>query len=418
VQQHAISGFQAQLDDVLSLHRNELHRQSGTLFEEIHARIRSSFEAANSEALEKFEQHVESMVQPHITRTEEAVHRLAGGRSLLDAAMTMQQDRIRNSADEAFAESLARFRENLGTVEQVLNESAQAITARHMEELESKAVDLKHHTMEEMFKSAEWYEKKAQTQLQSTTEKLVEQAGAQLREKAGEVSSLFASELNHGSRSYVEQSHRQMEESVRESFERIRILSAEAADTTSAAFTDEIQRNGRQELEGFMELMHKTVEESRERLDAARAEMSHKLTVEQDEFLRRFQTGMGETVDQRVKESQEKVRAEFEALWEAWRKMTAEQQAEVRSGLHKLGDEAVVEFRGRLENISNSWMVATVTTLNHQSREVIAQIAATAEERLREASAEVFANFGDTLREKLQQIAAGFEKGQGAKAGG
>jgi hypothetical protein len=418
VQQHAISGFQAQLDDVLSLHRNELHRQSGTLFEEIHARIRSSFEAANSEALEKFEQHVESMVQPHITRTEEAVHRLAGGRSLLDAAMTMQQDRIRNSADEAFAESLARFRENLGTVEQVLNESAQAITARHMEELESKAVDLKHHTMEEMFKSAEWYEKKAQTQLQSTTEKLVEQAGAQLREKAGEVSSLFASELNHGSRSYVEQSHRQMEESVRESFERIRILSAEAADTTSAAFTDEIQRNGRQELEGFMELMHKTVEESRERLDAARAEMSHKLTMEQDEFLRRFQTGMGETVDQRVKESQEKVRTEFEALWEAWRKMTTEQQAEVRSGLHKLGDEAVVEFRGRLENISNSWMVATVTTLNHQSREVIAQIAATAEERLREASAEVFANFGDTLREKLQQIAAGFEKGQGAKAGG
>jgi hypothetical protein len=418
VQREAISGFQSQLDDVLSLHRNELHRQSDALFEEIYARIRSSFEAANSEALEKFEQHVESMVLPHITRTEEAVHRLAGGRSLLDAALTMQQDRIRNSADEAFAESLARFRENLGTVEQVLHESAQGIMGKHLEELEGKAVDLKHHTMEEMFKSAEWYEKKAQTQLQSTGEKLVEQAGAQLREKAGEVSSIFASELNHASRSYLEQSHRQMEESVRESFERIRILSAEAADTTSAAFTDEIQRNGRQELEGFMELMQKTVEESREKLDAARAEMSHKLTVEQDEFLRRFQAGMSESVDQKLKESQEKVRAEFEALWESWRKMTAEQQAEIRSGLHKIGDEAVVEFRGRLENISNSWMVATVTTLNHQSRDVIAQIAAAAEERLREASAEVFAKFGDTLRERLQQIAAGFEKGQGAKAGG
>ena len=418
VQQEAISGFQVQLGDLLSEHRNELQRQSDTLFEEVYARIRGSFEAANSEALEKFEQHVESMVQPHITRTEEAVHRLAGGRSLLDAALTMQQDRIRNSADESFAESLARFRESLGTVEQVLSESAQGITTRHLDDLEGKAVDLKHHSMEEMFKSAEWYEKKAQTQLQSTTEKLVEQAGAQLREKAGEVSSLFASELNHASRSYVEQSHRQMEESVRESFERIRILSTEAADTTSAAFTDEIQRNGRQELEGFMELMQKTVEESRERLDAARAEMSHKLTVEQDEFLRRFQAGMGESVDQKLAESQEKARAEFEALWESWKKMTAEQQAEVRSGLHKLGDEAVGEFRGRLENISNSWMVATVTTLNHQSRDVIAQIAATAEERLREASAEVFATFGETLREKLQQIAAGFEKGRGAKAGG
>jgi hypothetical protein len=418
VQQQAISGFQSQLDDVLSLHRNELHRQSDALFEEIYARIRNSFEAANSEALEKFEQHVESMVLPHITRTEEAVHRLAGGRSLLDAALTMQQDRIRNSADEAFAESLARFRENLGTVEQVLNEVTQGITAKHLEDLESRAVDLKHHTMEEMFKSAEWYEKKAQNQLQTSTERLVEQAGSQLREKAGEVSGLFASELNHASRSYVEQSHRQMEESVREAFERIRILSAEAADTTSAAFTDEIQRNGRQELEGFMELMQKTVEESRERLDSARAEMSHKLTLEQDEFLRKFQVGMSDTVDQRLKESQEKVKAEFETLWESWRKMTAEQQAEIRSGLHKIGDEAVTEFLGRLQNISNSWMVATVTTLNHQSKDVIAQIAATAEERLREASAEVFAKFGDTLRERLQQIAAGFEKGQGAKAGG
>jgi hypothetical protein len=418
VQQQAIGVFQAQLDEVSNQRQNELHRQSDTLFEEIHARIRNSFEAANSEALEKFSQHVESMVQPHITRTEEAVHRLAGGRSLLDAAMTMQQDRIRNSADEAFAESLARFRENLGTVEQVLNESAQGITGKQLEELEGKAVDLKHHTMEEMFKSAEWYEKKAQTQLQSTTEKLVEQSGAQLREKAGEVSSLFASELNHSSRSYVEQSQRQMEESVREAFERIRILSVEAADTTSAAFTDEIQRSGRQELEGFMELMQKTVEESRERLDAARAEMGHKLTLEQDEFLRRFQTGLSETVDQRLAESRAKARAEFETLWESWRKMSAEQQAEVRSGFHKLGDEVVGDFRGRLENISNSWMVATVTTLNHQSKEVIAQIAATAEEKLREASAEVFANFGETLKERLQQIAAGFEKGQGAKAGG
>jgi len=71
-------------------------------------------------------------------------------------------------------------------VEQVLSESAHGITDRHLDELEGKAVDLKHHTMEEMFKSAEWYEKKAQTQLQSSTEKLVEQAGTQLRGKGRE----------------------------------------------------------------------------------------------------------------------------------------------------------------------------------------------------------------------------------------
>ena len=141
VQQQAVTGFQSQLDDVLSLHRNELHRRSEMLFEEIHARIRGSFEAANSETLEKFDQQIQSIVTPQIQRTDEAIQRLAGGRSLLDAAMTMQQDRIRSSADDSFAESLARFRENLGSVEQLLNESAHTITSRHLEEMETKAAE-------------------------------------------------------------------------------------------------------------------------------------------------------------------------------------------------------------------------------------------------------------------------------------
>ena len=124
-QRQALAGFESQIDDVLSLHRNELHRQSETLLEEINARIRTTFEEHCRLAISRFDEQIDSMVQPHISRTEEAVHRLAGGRSLLDAALTMQQDRIRTSADEAFAESLARFRENLGGVDQILQEAAQ-----------------------------------------------------------------------------------------------------------------------------------------------------------------------------------------------------------------------------------------------------------------------------------------------------
>jgi len=410
VQQQAVSGFQSQLDDVLSLHRNELHRRSELLFEEIHARIRSSFDTANSEALEKFDQHIQSMVQPHIRQTEEAIHRLAGGRSLLDAAMTMQQDRIRNSADEAFAESLSRFRENLGSVEQLLNESAQTITARHLEDLEGKAVDLKHNSAEELFKTAEWYEKKIQTQLSGLTEKTVEETTKQLREKAGEVSGTLANELNNTSRSFALQTRQQMEEAVQEAFERIRNLFAEAADTTSAAFTDEIQRNARTELDGFTELANRRIEESRERLDATRAEFDHKLSGQQEEFLRRFQTAMNESVVRGVVDAQEKVQAGFASLWEAWKKMHETNMSELRGLFSKLSDENAEQYRSRLENISNTWMVATVATLDHQSRDVIAKIAANAEQQLREATSQVFAQFGDTLRQRLQQIATGFDK--------
>jgi hypothetical protein len=415
VQQHAVSGFQSQLDDVLSLHRNELHRRSETLFEEIHARIRHSFEVANSKALEKFEQQVQQMVAPQVTQAEQAIQRLAGGRSLLDAAMTMQHDRIRAAADEAFAESLGRFRENLGGVEQILNESAQAITARNLEDLESKSADMKHRAAEEMFKAAEWYEKKAQTQLQGTTEKAMEQAADQLREKAGEVSGLFANEMSNVSRGYETQSRQQIEEAVQGAFERIRVLFAEAADTTSAAFTDEIQRNARKELQGFAELVRKSEEQSSERLDSARADINQRLTTQQEEFLLRFQAAMSEAVTKGVAEAQESAQEGFAALEETWRKMRESNLADVRGAISRIHDESAEQYRGRLENISNSWMVATVTTLDHQSREVIAKIAATAEEKLREASAEVFARFGDTLRERFEQIAAGFDKPGPAK---
>ena len=410
VQHQAVSGFQAQLDDVLSIHRNELHRRSETLFEEIHARIRSSFEAANSEALEKFDQQIQSMVTPHIQQTEAAIHRLAGGRALLDAAMAMQQDRIRASADEAFAESLGRFRENLGGVEQVLSESSQTITNRHLEELQGKIADLKHRSTEDLFKTAEWYEKKTQTQLQNLAEKLTEDSTKQLREHAGEVSGAFANELNNTSRSFVMQSRQQMDEAVQEAFEKIRVLFAEAADTTSAAFTDEIQRTARQELEGFGELMGRSVEQSRERLDAPGADFDAKLTTHQEDFLKRFQTAMNEAVGKGVIDAQEKVQTGFAALWNSWKTMNDANMTEMRNDLVRLSDEGAEQYRARLENISNSWMVATVATLDHQSRDVIAKIAATAEERLREATSEVFARFGDNLRERLQQIATGLEK--------
>src|SRR5207244_12991867 len=111
-----------------------------------------------------------------------------------------------------------------------------------------KASDLKHQMVEELLKSAEWYEKKAHTQIQNLTERTIEHAENQLREKAGEISSVFASELDHRSRNFVGHAQTQIEEVVREYFERARALFAEAADTTAAAFTYEIQRTGRQGL--------------------------------------------------------------------------------------------------------------------------------------------------------------------------
>ena len=405
MQQQSLAGFQSQLENVLSPHREEIQRRSETIVEELNAKIRATFEEASGQAVAKFDRQIVELVQPHVTRAEEAVHRLAGGRSLLDAALTMQQDRIRSSADEAFAESLARFRENLGSVEQILQESSQTITGRNLAELEGKASDLKHQMVEELLKSAEWYEKKAQTQIQNLTERAIEHAENRLREKAGEVSGVFASELDHTSRSFVGHAQTQMEEVVRESFERTRALFAEAADTTAAAFTDEVQRTGRQELDGFNQEVRRSSAEARQQLDAARVEFARQTTAEQEAFLQRFQSSMSGALDAGVAEAQKKVSEGFAPLLDSWRAMTTAHQLEMQNIYGRMGEQAAEQYKSRLENVSNQWMLATVASVDHQSREMISGIAATAEEKLREACAKVFDGVGETLRERLREMA-------------
>ena len=405
LQQQALAEFQSQLNDALSLHHNELQRRSDSLHEELSTRINLSFAAAAHDALARFDEEMRVAVEPHVNATNEAVHRLAGGRSMLDAALTLQQDRIRNTADEAFAESLARFRDNLGTVEQLLHESAQKITSQNLTELEGRAVDVRHHTVDEMHKSAEWYEKKVQTQIAGLTERAVEHAGNQLREKAGEVSSVFATELDHSSRSFVQHTQTQIEEVVRDAFDRSRALFAEAADTTSAAFTDEIQRHGREELEGFGAAVRETASSSFAQLQANRMEVAQQTALEQEEFLQRFRGALSGALESGIGEAREKVQAGFAPLLESWKQMAEAHEAEMVKQYTELSNHAAEQYRNRLENVSNSWMVATVTTLDKQARDVMASIATEAETKIRESCSQVFESLGDTIKERLRQLA-------------
>ncbi len=404
LQQQALNEFQTQLDDVLTLHRNELHRRSEALYAELNTRMNLSFATAGQDALARFDEQIKTTVEPHVAATNEAVHRLAGGRALLDAALTLQQDRIRNTADEAFAESLGRFRENLGGVEQLLHESAQKIVGQNLTELEGRAGDVRHHVVDEMHKSAEWYEKKVQTQIAGLTERAVEHAGNQLREKAAEISSVFAGELDHSSRNFVQHTQTQMEEVVRDAFDRARALFAEAADTTSAAFTDEIQRHGREELEGFSDVVRDTANTSFAQLQAKRAEIVQQTNAEQEEFLQRFRGALSGALETGISEAREKVQLGFAPLLESWKQTVEAHQAEMLKNYKDLSDQAAEHYRGRLENVSNSWMVATVTTLDKRAHDLMANIAVEAEGKMRETCSQVFETLGETLKERLRQL--------------
>ena len=407
IQQHsaelesALSTFNTQVREIFSERRSELHREADSIVEQINSRIRSSFDEAANKAREQFERQVLEVVEPHIVRTEESLHRLAGSRSMVDAALTLQQERIRTTADEAFAESLAHFRDNLGGVEKILHESSQSITGQLLAELEGKVSGLKHQVVDELQKSAEWYEKKAQTQIQNHSDKAVEQTASQLRDKAGEISGVFAAELDHSSRNFLHHTRTQMNDVVRDSFERARSLFAEAADTTTAAFIDEIQRTARQELGGYNEELKRSTAQER-------TELAQQVNSQQEDFLKRFHESLSGVFQNHVAEAQKSVAEGFAPLLEQWKTATDAHQQEMKRVYDRIGEQAAEQHKTRLEGVSSQWLLATVVSLDHQSREMIAGVAAAAEEKLRAACTQVFEGVGDSLRQRLGEIAKNF----------
>jgi hypothetical protein len=117
---------------------------------------------------------------------------------------------------------------------------------------------------------------------------------------------------------------------------------------------------------------------------------------------------MSGALDTGVSEAQKKVSEGFAPLLDSWKAMTAAHQQEMQNIYGRMGEQATEQYKSRLESVSNQWMLATVSSLDHQSREMISGIAATAEEKLREACARVFDGVGESLRERLREMAQSF----------
>lgn len=110
-----------------------------------------------------------------------------------------------------------------------------------------------------------------------------------------------------------------------------------------------------------------------------------------------------------VGEAHSRVQAGFEPLLESWKSMTDAHQREMRGLYTRMGEQAAEQYRERLENVSKQWTLATVASLDRQSREMLSGISSAAASKMREAFAAVFADMGEALRERLRQIASNVE---------
>ena len=386
---------------VLEAQSRELARRAEGALAAWTERLQPSLDAAGQQAVARLAAQLDQDLAARLKPASQAVARLERGVAEGDQALHRQQEVLAKASDQAVETARGRLQETLDRMAREIEQAGQAASAKWLAELDARATETTHTTFESLFKTADWYEKKVQMQMQAALEKGLEHAGASLREKAGEISGLFASELDHYSRSYVEHAHSQLDEASREVCERARKQSAELATESMASFTQQAQLHAQAALSD----VRTQVDVALAQIAAQAAEQLAQARTEIGEEGRRLSAEFREALSLDGQQALTAARRELASLEDAsagrLRSEARAQQAQLSQALAASSDQAINEYRKRLEAASSSWLLTTVSKLDQQSQQQILAITQAAEERLREACAQVFAEIGENLRRQM-----------------
>ena len=241
----------------------------------------------------------------------------------------------------------------------------------------------------------------AKQQMQLAMEKGLEQAAASLREKAGDVSGLFARELDHCSRNYVEHAQSQMEENARDVAEKAGLQMAQAGEAAATNFTDRADQLTREQYDLFQAKSNSTLEQNAASIEAHAVQVRSKLESDARTLVSEFQRVISQQAQEGLAHGKQELAAQLEHAKDSLRIEAESLDSQLRTSMQSLGTHAMDEYKERLENASNSWLLTTVTKLNQQSEELIDQFLASTENRLRSTCNEVFDEIGETLRQRL-----------------
>ena len=428
----ATERIRRELDEGLHARTLELTEHAETAWRRLEARIAPALEAASRESLGKFREALEGAVrqrlEPELERVKETAGRLEAGEQHAEQVLVGFREQLQEVTEAAVRDTSALLQERVARIEREFHESGRAATAAMIAQIEEKADDATHKTFEAFYKASEWYQKKTNTALQSAMDRSLEHSLAALREKAGEMSSLFASELDHFSRSYAEHTRALLEEaatSVKKSAQSEIEVATEAARTHVAEETRRLAEQQVDRARRATEFIageviarvssHAQDAESAAGGAAARAieQLEERAARTRDEMERLHSKSTAAFADHlahEVKDSLARAQVELdrslEPVLERWRGERARLHEEWKASLSELGSKSLDEHREHLSNVANSLMVTTVASLSEHSQTILDQLARDAEQRVRQNCAQVFSGLGEVLQQRLASLAS------------
>jgi hypothetical protein len=336
------------------------------------------------------QQEIQQQMSPQMKHAKEILEALKVAADRAEAASKSIDARIEAAAAQAVQRSIAQIEGHSATLPAQVEEACKATVTRMEEEVEAKKAEATHSTIESLYKAADWYQKKSQAGMQTTLERTVEQSATAMRDRAAETSQAFTTELEHYTRSYVDLARSQVDDVTKHAAERTREQLAQSTQAAAAGFQDELQRTASQNLQRFEQ-------SARESMEQIVAEMARRQATSLHEFDRRIE----ERITNGVQQAQTHLEARLVPLMDSWQEKQQAAQRESLGKFEKASDDSIAQFRARLENASNSWLLASATTLGQRSQAVIETLGQSAEKRLREICANVMSSVGETLRDRL-----------------
>jgi hypothetical protein len=395
-------------ESMLAAQSTEMDRRAEASVAGMAQRLQPLLESAGHDTIEKLAGELEQRISPQISGAMDILNKLTFNRDEADKAVATHQQRIFQASERSLQDSAARGKELLAQIEKEFSESAGSVSARWLAEIETRATDTSHSTFESLYKSADWYEKKIQAQMQSTLEKGIDLATSRLREKAAEMSGLFASELDHYSRSYVEHARGQMHEHSRDAAEIGSRQITEAGDLAASKFTERAAQLGQEQLDAYAAKTKSAFEQSASQMEAHVAQVGSKLESDARNFAAEFQKAISQHGQQTLTLGKQELALQIDQAKDALLLETQSLERRFQASLSSLGSAAMDEHKQRLENASNSWLLTTVAKLNQQSTGLIEDLTKTTETRLKTVCGNVFAEMGETLRQRMAGLTAAF----------
>ncbi len=429
-QQQTRDDLQRQIAELVAEHNARLEQTAGAMLERLAGKLESSAERLAPQLAEQLLAGLKQQVNAQLARLQQALAQLEETRRSTDAALEQRRQHLVADVERLTAPQFARVDALLGRlaeakqqanrvweeqqtrlaslaaqmvenaqaglhaeIERHLENQSDAIReklSRHINELDEKITELTHTGYEGLLKASEWYQKKARTGMEAALKQSLEQASGELHACAADLSQRFTAELERHSRGFIEHTREVLHGESQAAAEAFRTQLGEASSQVLADFHQQMEAAAEVRAHHFAEELARQAQQQQEQ--AARAaeqivrEFQQRSRQEQHTLLTQTIEAAREPLNRALTSTLGEMEAKAEGLRQTW-----------QESLQQSAEQSLADYRARLENTTNAWLLTSAARLNEHTEALLTQIQQKIAERLREAVREAMTRMLDSL---------------------